>query len=359
MSQATITAHARGGEFKFILALAVDMESRCKFWCFTSFNINDVPLRAFTDKYDYLVYGKEKSPTTNRFHWQGFVAFKVRTKLSTLSRWIPGGHFEKMRGTPEEASDYCKKDGDFSEFGVLPTIVKSSDVFKECISRAENGLLTSVKRDFPGVYLRYKSTLHSLRTFTVDELENSCGIWICGPPRCGKDYAVRQLKDVYMKPLSKWWDGYKNEKYVLISDVEPNHCTWLGYFLKIWSDRYAFNAEIKGSSMMIRPKNIFVTSNFSLEDCLQGNILSAVKARFNVYKFDDVNGYTLEPRDKSVINTRVLRTLQLNEPELGIQLEDEHVPSTLSLEEAAVSSVSPSPLPQTTWSDVWSEEDFA
>lgn len=71
----------------------------------------------------------------------------------------------------------------------------------------------------------------------MNEYSGSGGIWVSGPPRCGKDYAVRTLLNVYVKPINKWWDGYKNEKYVLISDVEPSHCVWFGYFLKIWADR--------------------------------------------------------------------------------------------------------------------------
>lgn len=48
--------------------------------------------------------------------------------------------------------------------------------------------------------------------------------------RCEKDYAVRILTSVFVKSIKKWWDGYKNEKYVLISDVEPSHCAWLTFF---------------------------------------------------------------------------------------------------------------------------------
>lgn len=99
-----------------------------------------------------------------------------------------------------------------------------------------------IKLDYPGYYLCYKSTLQSLLKYDIKELNGSCGVWICKPPRCGKDYAVRKLEDVYVKPLSKWWDGYRNERHVLLSDVEPNHCTWLSYFFKIWCDRYPFIA---------------------------------------------------------------------------------------------------------------------
>lgn len=178
-----------------------------------------IPIRTW-----YLVFGRETCPDSGRRHLQGFVAFKICTKFSTVRIRLPGAHIEKMRGTPEEALEYCKKDGDYTEYGALPTVAKASDVFKRCTDLAQSGDLESIKMDYPGYYIRYKSSFESMLKFDINELNGSCGIWIDGPPRCGKNYAVRSLKDVFVKSMNKWWDGYKNEKYVLISDVEPDHC---------------------------------------------------------------------------------------------------------------------------------------
>lgn len=42
------------------------------------------------------------------------------------------------------------------------------------------------------------------------------------PPRSGKDYAVKQVTDLYIKPLNKRWCGYKDEN-ILISEVDATH----------------------------------------------------------------------------------------------------------------------------------------
>lgn len=57
---------------------------------------------------------------------------------------------------------------------------------------------------YPAIYLRYKCNLASMCPVSTKELNHVCGIWICGSPRCGKDYAVRQSESLYVKSLNKW-----------------------------------------------------------------------------------------------------------------------------------------------------------
>lgn len=141
--------------------------------------------------------------------------------------------------------------------------------------------------------------------FDISELSGSCGIWINGPLHCGKDYAVRTLDLLYVNSINKWYDGYKNEKCVLISDVETSHSSWLRYF-KIWADRYPFTAEIKGSSMIIRPKFIFVPSNFEFRKVIPDSLVDAIEARFKCYQFDCATGYKVWHRNKHPVTDRVL-----------------------------------------------------
>ena len=60
-------------------------------------------------------------------HLQGFAQFKVKCRLETAKNKLAvrGAHMEKSRGTAQEAADYCKKEGDYEEGGLLQAAGKS------------------------------------------------------------------------------------------------------------------------------------------------------------------------------------------------------------------------------------------
>lgn len=95
--------------------------------------------------------------------------------------------------------------------------------------------------------------------------------WIYGKTGCGKSYTARKEcedanLDYYVKSANtKWWCGYKNEPVIIIDDIDIDH-KYMAFQFKIWFDRYAFQAESKGFSRMIRPVKIICTSNYHPKD---------------------------------------------------------------------------------------------
>lgn len=294
--------------------------SKCKRWVFTSFDLSTLPV--FDELLqEYLIFGRETCPDTGRKHLQGFVLFKNRRNLCSVKRWLPGSHFERAKGTLAECANYCKKDGDFTEFGSLPADERKPNCFRDVLLKAECGDIAGIKAEYPGIYLRYKANILSSQQFNREPLDNSCGVWICGPPRIGKDYAVRKFSPLFVKSLNKWWDGYSNQDYVLISDVDQSHCVWLASFLKIWADMYPFTAEIKGGTILIRPKRIIVTSNFTMAECFNGITLDALQARFSVYDFFGKEPTYIE-RQRPQPNDVVLKELLKSEGMIIQQVPD-------------------------------------
>ena len=75
---------------------------------------------------NYLTFGKEVCPTTDKTHWQGYIEFKTKKRIP----WIRKQFKELMgvndiylalrRGTPQQAIAYAHKDGIITEIGVRP-----------------------------------------------------------------------------------------------------------------------------------------------------------------------------------------------------------------------------------------------
>jgi hypothetical protein len=118
------------------------------------------------------------------------------------------------------------------------------------------------------------------------ELEN---LWYFGPPGTGKSRKARdKFPNAYFKAVNHWWDGYAGEETVIIDEWEVGSGKFIGHHLKIWSDRYPFKMEVKGSSLPLqRPKRIIVTTNYSIDECFGSDrmLCDAIKRRFTMVDF--------------------------------------------------------------------------
>lgn len=81
--------------------------------------------------------------------------------MCTIKRWFPGDPFESGKDTLADASDYCKKDGDFSEFGQLPTDERKINPFRDVLLTAERGDTASFKEEYANLFTRYTMNIIS------------------------------------------------------------------------------------------------------------------------------------------------------------------------------------------------------
>jgi len=66
---------------------------------------------------NYLVYGKEVGENGTP-HLQGMLQLKKKKRFSQMKKLLRRAHFEQCRN-PAMLARYCKKDGDFVEYGRL------------------------------------------------------------------------------------------------------------------------------------------------------------------------------------------------------------------------------------------------
>lgn len=146
-------------------------DAPAKRWCFTINNYTPVELQTIVDSadnFDYLCFGRERG-SNNTPHLQGYAVLKVKLRLANV-KVLPGfgrAHLEVSRGTPKQASDYCKKDGDFEEFGSLPTGQGKRSEFddlKEWLKRRDTRPTDrDMAEEFPSLWGRYRSSCISFR----------------------------------------------------------------------------------------------------------------------------------------------------------------------------------------------------
>lgn len=274
--------------------------SKTRGFCFT-FNTFDEDTETWLQESveaQYLVYGYELAPTTGRPHFQGYVYFHNPRTLSGVRKDFAGAHVEEARGAPEQNFDYCSKDGLYFQRGKRPMSQKEKgaaeeDRWREARQFALAGEFANIPDD---LYIRYQSSFKRIRREDVKRPDDlapraTYGVWIWGPSGTGKSHMARtQYGDVYLKDLNKWWDGYDQEKNVVIDEIAPEHAVYMTSFIKRWADRWAFSAEMKGGRTVIRPNLLIITSNYSVDQVFaQYPIdLEAIRRRFEVVHLTEV-----------------------------------------------------------------------
>lgn len=98
---------------------------RSKYWCFTSFEKDEndtLIIPHFSEEDDtsegrmtYMICGYEICPKSKKQHLQCYVEFKDKITLMTAKKRLKlnKAHLEARKGSGIEASDYCKKEGNF------------------------------------------------------------------------------------------------------------------------------------------------------------------------------------------------------------------------------------------------------
>jgi len=153
---------------------------------------------------------------------------------------------------------------------------------------AKEGDLDAIESEyFIKYYNTFKNIAKDYQPRPDDLEEDKIGLWYWGATGAGKSRAAYdEFPDAYRKIANnKWWDGYQGEDAVILDDLDKKH-EYMGYHLKIWADRYAFIAETKGSSRMIRPKRLVVTSNYHPNMIwTDETTLGPILRRFKVVRF--------------------------------------------------------------------------
>lgn len=260
-----------------------------KDWCFTLNNplTEEIEEIEKSDKwiYNYIVFqteiGEKGTP-----HIQGFVQFEKQTRITALKHLNPRIHWEKRRGSPYQASHYCKKpvtleDGTkcdckhcataqrcdpyyIFEEGTLSSV--SSFRTQEVVDHIKRHGLNATVQKYPEIYMHASAGMHKLSlAFAPKREKKSVVTVIFGHPGTGKTYwATHNFPSVYHMGD---WDG----TFFVPTDYDPReHKTFLiddfhGNIkfgtLKQMLDENSYSLQTKGGHVRFSPEHIVITSN--------------------------------------------------------------------------------------------------
>jgi len=157
-----------------------------KRWCFTLNNPSEGEKSSLVDLFqsdhvDYAVVGREVGESGTP-HLQGFVYFSDRKRSSQVKALLGDRpHIELTKGTDKQASDYCKKDGDYDEYGEFKGQGRRSDWdrFKQWLESLDfPPTERTICQEFPSLYGRYRTSV-----LQMSRLLCQCPLQIQGDPR--------------------------------------------------------------------------------------------------------------------------------------------------------------------------------
>lgn len=270
-------------------------------WVFTLNNPTDDEeqlVHDFCEKQVYAVVGNERGESGTR-HYQGFIIFENAKRLSWLrNHFTPRAHYEAARGNSKQASDYCKKDGDFEEYGEFPGKQGKRTDIDDYIDWVKSLTCPPSEREvatrFPALFLRYKRSLMELAIHHVPEpniCEGDLNEWqldldelLRGEPDDrfinfyvdedggkGKSYFIRWFLSNYPGTCQKLSVGKRDDiahaidatKRVFFFDIPRGGMEFMQYnVLEMLKDQMVFSPKYDSTTKIIRHKvHVVVFSN--------------------------------------------------------------------------------------------------
>jgi len=221
----------------------------------------------------YYCHGTELCPTTGTEHLQMFFIFKHDQSLQNLIRlfsiWLnfPNTLAFKIADNNNQACiDYCQKDGTDFEFhgreprgkGARSDLIAVVDIISAGGSMNDIAFKCPIQFIKAGAGIqRWVAAISAPRDFKTEVY------WLHGPTGSGKSkwaMATSDRNDLYLKAGSnKWWDGYTNQKNVIMDDFRPSKEIPFEFLLRLL-DRHPVMVEVKGASIQFAPERIFITT---------------------------------------------------------------------------------------------------
>lgn len=269
-------------------------------WCFTVNNLDKYcngdrtnssycdrlwnAFRVASKKTTYGICQLEQADSTGKQHLQGYIEFPSTVRFERLRKILPGIHFERRKGTRDQARDYCRKletrlGGPYEIGEYLPPVGRGNgkreravDVFDEIRASIKSGEASeeAIADKHFKIWTKSWRAFQRYEGMTAKPRDTAPEVYVLfGRPGSGKSTYARGLAThpdgVYHKPPGKWWDGYKPlvldllGHRVCILDDYNGYLTWTDF--KLLCDAAPYRPEIKGGTLHFNSPIIVFTTN--------------------------------------------------------------------------------------------------
>lgn len=249
-----------------------DFKGQSKNWTFTDYTLRDHEM-FFTeheDKIAFIAFGEEICPTTGRTHFQGWVQFIKKQRITAVKKMFYPNHVEPMWASEVKNNKYCAKDGKFKHLGSYTVQGERTDLTHVINIMKDGATLKEIREQFPDTYCAYRNGLKDI----YSDIEQDRSIkWrtldievLYGPTGTGKTRTAMESddqKNIYKingDDIDSWWDGYTGQKTIIIDEYDSQiKLTKLLGLL----DGYQRRLPIKGGFTWAQYTKVFITSNIS------------------------------------------------------------------------------------------------
>lgn len=241
-------------------------------WAFTDFKFMDWSgiYKEYADVIRYVVWGKEICPETGREHFQGWIQLFNKRRMRPLLKML-GSKVLYIRPcyAPEFNNEkYCTKDGKYQQRGKFISQGYRTDL--EAIKhRIDNGAtMKEIADDNFQIFLQYGRGLSKYKEMVdkehAKEFRKVQTTVIYGHTDVGKTRSAMEKATYKIEGNAlKWWDGYENDKTILIDEFSNNiPITELLNLL----DGYQLRLPIKGGHTYARWTKVFITTNVPIDE---------------------------------------------------------------------------------------------
>nr|WAE43215.1 MAG: replication associated protein [Cressdnaviricota sp.] len=225
-------------------------------------------------------------------HWQVLACCSSKQGLSFFQRTFGlQQHWELTRSSA--ASDYVWKEetcvpGTRFELGKLPFKRNSEQDWDRVRALAIAGQFDSIPSE---IYIRHYSSLQKICRDHLQPVAIERNTWVFwGASGTGKSRRAYEeagmCVDCYFKASdSKWWDGYRGQRNVIIDEFRGGIVLEL---LLRWTDRYPYSVETKGGAVASQVEKFWITSNIPPNEwylAVGDESIAALNRRLTVIQF--------------------------------------------------------------------------